>query len=454
MANLKKIDFQKLLTNDDKNVKKILNSFHPYDVAKLIEEQEQQIIDKFYTYFTPLELVPFFEHFNFNFAAEQLELLNIKTSIKIISELEIDDAANILRKYDDVTQKKYLHGLFKEKANLLRKVLEYDQNKIGSLMNPSFISVPFSITVKDASKLMVQQAKEVDNIDYIYVVENKILKGVLSLKELLIAKQSDFISDVLNDNIQTLTIDDDKSKCIKIMQDYDIGALPIVDENNQMLGIITVDDVIDVVEHEVSEDFGKFAGITDGEIDKVDEKVFKSVKKRIPWLLLLLFIGIFTSSIIASFETTIAQVAILAVFLTLVLDMAGNVGTQSLATTVRLLSSNQLEDKKDIRKHLLRESGIGLLNSFVVTFLIIIVVLLFQVIQNHQFDFYYLKVSLVIGAGMIVSLFVSNLVGTLIPIIIAKFHLDPATASGPFITTISDIIALLIYFGLATIFLL
>lgn len=454
MANFKKIDFEKLFTNDNKNIKKILKSIHPYDIAKLLEEQDQTIINKFYTYFTPQELVAYFEHFNFGFAAEQLELLNIKIAIKIIAELEVDDAANILRKYDEVTQKKYLHGLFKEKANLLRKVLEYDQNKIGSLMNPSFISVPFNVTVKEASKIMVQQAKEVDNIDYIYVVENNILKGVLSLKELLIAKKNDLISDVLNDNIQTLTIDDDKSKCIKIMQDYDIGALPIVDNDNQMLGIITVDDVIDVVEHEVSEDFGKFAAIADGEIDELDEKVIKSVKNRIPWLLLLLFIGIFTSSIIASFETTIAQVAILAVFLTLVLDMAGNVGTQSLATTVRLLSSNQLERKKDVKKHLLRETGIGLLNSIAVTILIIIVVFVFQIIQNHNFDLYYLKVSLVIGAGMIVSLFVSNLVGTLIPIIIAKFHLDPATASGPFITTISDIISLLIYFGFATIFLL
>lgn len=452
--DIKELDLENLFNNEPEEVKKTLELFHPYDIAKLIESQDQEIINKFYTYLSPNEMVKYFEHFSFGFAAKQLELLDFKIAIQIVSNLEIDDAANILRKFNKTEQKKYLHSLPKEKAITLRKILDYNEDKVGSILNPSFISVPSNITVKEASKMMVQQAKKVNNIDYIYVVDDKTLKGVLSLKELLIADKSALINEVCNDNIQTLSIDDDKAKCINIMQDYDIGAVPVINDQGSILGIITVDDVIDVVEHEATEDFGKFAAITDGDIGDMDEKVSKSVKNRIPWLILLLLIGIFTSSIIASFENTIAQVAILAVFLTLVLDMAGNVGTQSLATTVRMLSSNQLDDKKDVKKHLFREFGIGVLNSITITILIIAVVLVFQMIQSKSFTFMYLKTALVIGASMIVSLVVSNLIGALIPIIISKFHIDPATASGPFITTISDIISLLIYFGFATIFLL
>lgn len=452
--DIKDLDLEVLLNDNPDEVKKTLDSFHPYDVAKLIEIQNQEIINKLYTILSPDDMVQYFEHFEFSFAARQLELLEFKKAIQIVSQLEIDDAANILRKFNETEQKKYLHSLSKEKAATLRKILDYDEDKVGSILNPSYIFVPSDITVKEASKRMVQQAKEVDNIDYIYVVDNNVLRGVLSLKELLTSGKSLLISEVCNDNIQTLSIDDDKEKCINIMQDYDIGAVPVINNEGQMLGIITVDDVIDVVENEAAEDFGKFAAITDGDIGDMDQKVFKSVKNRIPWLILLLLIGIFTSSIIASFENTIAQVAILAVFLTLVLDMSGNVGTQSLATTVRLLSSNQLDDKNDVKKHLLREFGIGVLNSITITILIIAVVVVFQIIQSKTFSFEYVKTALVIGASMIVSLIVSNLIGALIPIIISKFHIDPATASGPFITTISDIVSLLIYFGFATIFLL
>lgn len=452
--DIKDLDLEVLLNDNPDEVKKTLDSFHPYDVAKLIEIQNQEIINKLYTILSPDDMVQYFEHFEFSFAARQLELLEFKKAIQIVSQLEIDDAANILRKFNETEQKKYLHSLSKERAATLRKILDYDEDKVGSILNPSYIFVSSDITVKEASKRMVQQAKEVDNIDYIYVVDNNVLRGVLSLKELLTSGKSLLISEVCNDNIQTLSIDDDKEKCINIMQDYDIGAVPVINNEGQMLGIITVDDVIDVVENEAAEDFGKFAAITDGDIGDMDQKVFKSVKNRIPWLILLLLIGIFTSSIIASFENTIAQVAILAVFLTLVLDMSGNVGTQSLATTVRLLSSNQLDDKNDVKKHLLREFGIGVLNSITITILIIAVVVVFQIIQSKTFSFEYVKTALVIGASMIVSLIVSNLIGALIPIIISKFHIDPATASGPFITTISDIVSLLIYFGFATIFLL
>lgn len=452
--DIKDLDLESLLNNDQEEVKKTLDLFHPYDIAKLIEIQSQETINKLYAILSPDDMVQYFEHFEFSFAARQLELLEFKKAIQIVSQLEIDDAANILRKFNETEQKKYLHSLSREKASTLRKILDYDEDKVGSILNPSYIFVPSGVTVKEASKMMVQQAKEVDNIDYIYVVDNNVLRGVLSLKELLTAGKSLLISEVCNDNIQTLSIDDDKEKCINIMQDYDIGAVPVINDDGQMLGIITIDDVIDVVENEAVEDFGKFAAITDGVIGDMDEKVSKSVKNRIPWLILLLLIGIFTSSIIASFENTIAQVAILAVFLTLVLDMSGNVGTQSLATTVRLLSSNQLDDKNDVKKHLLREFGIGVLNSITITALIIVVVLVFQIIQSKAFSFEYVKTALVIGASMIVSLIVSNLIGALIPIIISRFHIDPATASGPFITTISDIVSLLIYFGFATIFLL
>lgn len=455
-ADMEELELIELLHSDLKqeNIKNMIQTFHPFEVAEAIQELDQDTIDLVYQLFTPDELAIYFEQFEPNFASKQFTYLKPRVSSTILEKMAKDDAVAVLREIEPLKRIKLINLMKKELSLEIKRMLEYDINTIGSIIDPDFIQISRNLTVKEASKQMIKQAKTVDNLDYIYVLEEGKLIGVLSLRELLTASSTDIIENIMNDNLQFLRTNDDQEDAVKIMQRYDLGALPIVNEFDFMVGIVTVDDIIDVIEEETNEDFGKFAAISTGEIGTVDEKTFVSVKKRIPWLLFLLLIGIFTSSIIASFENTIATIAILAVFLPLVLDMSGNVGTQSLATTIRLLSSDQLNEKKEVYRHLRRELGIGILNAITVSVLVVLVVFIFQMIQNGRYDIIYLKTAVIIGSSMSIALVVTNLSGALIPIIISRLKIDPATASGPFITTLSDIISLFIYFGFATIFLL
>ncbi len=270
--------------------------------------------------------------------------------------------------------------------------------------------------------------------------EQKRLVGVLSLRDLIVADEDDLIKDVMSEGVVSVSVGRNQEEIAQMMMDYDFLALPVVDFQNHLLGIITVDDILDVVDEEATEDYSKFAALSDYNVRDVSP--LQAAKKRLPWLIILLFLGMVTASLIGSFEKTLEKVPIVAIFIPLIAGIAGNAGTQSLAIAVRgiTVGTYGFENRW---KLILREVTTGMLVGaacgIVFTFLI----------YFWKGNFF---LGVFVGNAILVTLTVATLSGTLIPLIMEKFNIDPAVASGPFITTLNDITSVLIYFGMATVF--
>ena len=242
------------------------------------------------------------------------------------------------------------------------------------------------------------------------------------------------------DRIVSISVGADQEDAANQMRDYNLLALPVVDFQNHLLGIITVDDIIDVIDEEASDDYSKLAAVSD--MDTMDRSAITAAKKRLPWLIILLFLGMFTASLIGRFEDTLSQVSILAVFIPLIAGMAGNTGTQALAVAVRGIATGEIENEKKI-KLIVREAGTGLITGAICGVLVSVVVYLWK---GELF------LGFLVGFSILASLFVATLGGALVPLVMHRLKIDPAVASGPFITTMNDITSILIYFGLATLF--
>lgn len=244
----------------------------------------------------------------------------------------------------------------------------------------------------------------------------------------------------MNEKVVSISAGKDQEEVAQMMRDYNFLAVPVVDFQDHLLGIITVDDIMDVMDEEASDDYSKLAAVSD--VERPDDTAIASAKKRLPWLIILLFLGMFTASLIGRFEATLDQVAILAIFIPLIAGMAGNTGTQSLAVAVRGIATGDY-GKQGKFKLLLREATTGLITGSVCGLLIVVVIFVWK---GQLF------LGILVGISILVTLIVATLSGSLIPIFMDKMNIDPAVASGPFITTINDIISVLIYFGFATAF--
>ncbi len=274
-----------------------------------------------------------------------------------------------------------------------------------------------------------------------YVIdEDKRLVGVLTLRDLIVNDDDVMISEIMYDRVVSVSVGEDQEEIARMMRDYDFLALPVVDFQDHLLGIITVDDIIDVMEEEASDDYSKLAGLAD--IDSIDRSPLSAAKKRLPWLVILLFLGMLTASLIGRFEDTLDQVAILAVFIPLIAGMAGNTGTQALAVAVRGIATGDLENESKL-KIIIREAGTGVITGLTCGILVTFI------IYFWQGDFF---LGMLVGISIFFTLIVATLAGSLVPLIMHRLKIDPAVASGPFITTINDIISILIYFGIATSF--
>ena len=270
--------------------------------------------------------------------------------------------------------------------------------------------------------------------------DEKKLVGVISLRDLIVSDDEMMIGEIMNDRVVSVSVGEDQEEVARMMRDYNFLALPVIDFQHHLLGIITVDDIIDVMEEEASDDYSKLAGVSD--MDHVDRNPFSAAKKRLPWLIILLFLGLFSASLIGQFEEALSQKAILAIFIPLIAGMAGNSGTQALAVVVRGIATGDLEQTSKW-KLILREGGTGIITGATCATLISIVIFLWQG------DLY---LGFLVGISILSTIIVATLAGTLVPLLMHKIKIDPAVASGPFITTISDLISILIYFGMATIF--
>lgn len=415
---------------------------HPYDQASIFEEQSQEVRMQIYTYLSPEEIAELMEHIDIEDTEMYLSEMDPRFAAQVLAEISTDDAADILNELDKNQVASYLTIMDDEAASDIKELLYYEEKTAGSIMTTEFVVVHANQTVREAMLHLRKEAPDAETIYYIFVIDvDKHLVGVISLRDLIIAEDDWYISEVMSDRVVSVQVGEDQEEVARIIRDYDFLALPVTDFQNHLLGIITVDDIMDVMEEEASDDYSKLAGVSD--MDRPDEHALGAAKKRLPWLVILLFLGTLTASLIGRFENTLNEVAILAVFIPLIAGMAGNTGTQALAVAVRSIATGE-QEKTGLVRLVFREAGTGVITGTICGFLIM------GIVYFWQSDFY---LGLLVGISIMATLIVATLAGALVPLIMHKLNVDPAVASGPFITTINDIISILIYFGMATTFL-
>jgi len=450
MENMYIVEIKKILEQTDKEIiKQQIFDYHPYEVSETLLELTPDERKRIYKIFSGIELSNIISFLDEEDTLRLFDEMTPKYIVNIIQEFDIDDAIEVMQALPEEERAGYLKLMDQEHRNSIKELLKYKDDTAGSIMNTEFVEIHENDTVEKAMKKLINQAVEAESINTLYVVDdNDYLLGTLSLREIILARKGQIINKIMNTRIVSVKTSMDQEDVADIFKDYDFTSLPVIDSLNRMLGIITIDDIVDIIEEEAVEDYSRLAAISDADIDSDTETVWMSAKKRLPWLLILSILGFLTSTIIAQFESTLVAIPTIALFMPMILGMAGNTGTQSLAVTVRGLNNGEFDDKASIIKHLLREIGTGLVNGILIGIILFFVTYVFLMVMKNPNA---LAITQVVSLSILASLTFSTLLGALMPIIINSFKIDPAIASGPFVTMINDILALSVYFTLATV---
>ena len=430
-----------------------LSDYHENDLADALADLTAEERRKLYAILGVEQVAEIFSYLDD--AEPYLKELPPEEAAQVVSHMDSDDAVDALDDLEEEDKEKIVHQMDqvdKDAADDVKLLLSYDEDEIGSCMTTNYIYIRKDMTIRQAMSELVKQAGENDNISTLYVVdENEHFYGAIDLKDLIVARADDSLEKLIARSYPYVTDHEKISDCIDRIVDYAERSLPVLDENGKLLGIITSADVVELVDDQMGDDYAKLGGLTSEE--DLNEGVFQSVKKRLPWLVALLFLGMLVSSVVGAFESVVAVLPIVICFQSMVLDMAGNVGTQSLAVTIRVLVDENLTTSKKL--HLLfKEMRVGLVNGA----LLAVMALGFLGVYIHFFKAYAwgqaFLLSGCVGISLIVAMVISSLVGTVIPMLFHKIHIDPAVASGPLITTINDLVAVVVYYGLAMIVLI
>lgn len=377
---------------------------------------------------------------------------NLQEAAKVLSLMEVDDAVDVLDEVDDATKKQVVDMLPEDAGNDIQMILSYEENEMGSRMTTNYIAIRRGIDIWQAMRELVSQAGENDNIGTVYVLdESDKYYGAIDLKDLIVARENDTLESIINTTYPFVTDHEKIEDCIDELVDYAEDSIPVLSETKELLGVITAQDVVEAVDDEMGEDYAKLAGLTDEE--DLRETTKESMKKRLPWLIILLFLGMGVSSVVGAFEAVVAVLPIVMCFQSLILDMAGNVGTQSLAVTIRVLMDENLTGKQKL--HLVwKEMKVGFVNGLLLGSLAFVFIGIYIACFKHNAWLQAFLISGCVGVSLMVAMVISSLVGTLIPIFFHKIKIDPAVASGPLITTVNDLVAVVTYYGLAWLFLI
>ena len=418
-------------------------ALHPYDQAQFYEKVGPDIRQVIYQYLSPKEMAEIFEALELydNEYKGFLEEMAPAYAAKMIAEMYTDDAVDVLNELDKDQISHFLQIMDNESAQEIRDLLHYEEYTAGSIMTTEYVAIPENSTVRSAMTILRNAAPDAETIYYIFVVDNtNHLTGVISLRDLIIAEEDTLIRDIMNERVVSVNVTDDQEDVAQIMKDYNFLAVPVINSKNEMLGIITVDDIIDVIDEEASEDYSKLAGVSD--MDSLDTNPFAAAKKRLPWLVVLLFLGMLTANLVDLFTGTLEKVALLAAFIPLIGGTSGNSGTQALAVAVRGIATGDVEEQSKLQM-MFRELITGLIMGLVCGAIALGIVYFWQ----HTF-----LLGLLVGVAICCSIVVATLAGSFIPLLMHRLNIDPAVASGPFITTLNDITSILIYLGIATAF--
>lgn len=433
----------------DEEVKVELLKYHENDIAKIFPILTLEERQRIYCIIEPDILADIFSYLDD--PESYFDEMPDEKVTDIFETMDTDDIVDVLEDLEDDKRNELIELMDKDSVEEIKMIESYDDDMIGSKMTTNFIAVDKDSSVKQAMKKVVEEAAENDNVSIIYfTTNNDEFYGAIDLRDLIIAREHDVLDDLIKTSYPHLLATDIVSDVLNKIQDYALESIPVVDHNNHLIGVITSDDVIEAVQEEMGDDYAKLGGLSSEE--DLEESTVKSIKKRIPWLLILMGLGLVTSLLISRFEYVVAALPLLVFFQSLILDMAGNTGTQSLAVTIRSISSDELT-RKEIIKLVLKELRIGFFNGLILGVLSCGVVFLFLLIRSEEIVTG-IKIAIVVGISMIGSMTIASLAGSLIPIIFKKCKIDPAVASGPFITTLNDVIAICIYYGLAWVLLL
>ncbi|HPW53426.1 MAG TPA: magnesium transporter [Erysipelotrichaceae bacterium] len=424
----------------------LIIAYHASDIADALEELDSDKRKKVFDVVDDQQLSDIFAYL------EDAEILikeiDLETAAQILSEMDSDDAVDVLEDIeDDQIKDKIIEMMDTESSEDILLIQSYDEDTIGSMMTTNYIEINKNVSIKGAMKALIAQANDNDNVSTIYVSdENNKFYGAIDLKDLIIAREGTPLENIITNSYPTVYADDLISNLLEDLKDYSEDSYPVLDKDDHIIGIITATDLVEMVEVELGDDYAKLGGLTSEE--DLTESTFESVRKRIPWLMILLILGLGISSVVGIFETVVQQIPLIIVFQSLILGMAGNVGTQSLAVTVRILMVENLTMKEKIQL-IFKEVKIGLTNGFLLGSLAIVIVTAYIMLFKDKSFLFSVLIGLCVALALILTLVVASLVGTLIPITLHSNNIDPAVASGPLITTLNDLVAVIVYYGLS-----
>lgn len=381
-----------------------------------------------------------------------IEELGIDKLAEVINEMDSDDAVDLLEDIDESVKAKLRPILDEDVKADIQLIHSYDEDEIGSLITTNFVCITKDLSIRQAMRELVRQAGENDNISTIYVVDaSEKFCGAIDLKDLIVAREHDVLDDLISYSYPYLLDHEKIAESIEKIKDYAEDSLPVLNSKRELIGILTAQDVIEAVDDEMGEDYAKLAGLTAEE--DLKETTLESMKKRMPWLIVLLFLGMGVSTVVGAFEGVVAALPIVICFQSLILDMAGNVGTQSLAVTIRVLMDEDLTGK-DKLSLVVKEMKVGFCNGLLLGVLALFCLGVYIKVFKGYTIYQAFMVSGCVGISLLVAMIISSLVGTMVPLFFHKIKVDPAVASGPLITTVNDLVAVVTYYGLAWVLLI
>ncbi|TZF83895.1 magnesium transporter [Pedobacter sp. BS3] len=440
---LDRSDIQRLrqaLEQDDEALRVLLKEYHASEIAILFERLPQESRERI-IHILPADVASeVISEMDAEIHPEKiLDNLHPEKRSEIVQELDYDDATDIISQLPEHRQNAILEDLTDENARHIRSLLAYPQDTAGGIMNTRVIKINQGLSKKDAIDEIIRQSEEMEEFYTINVVDddNRLI-GIVSLKDIIRSKHNAHINELVNTEFVYVKAETDQEEVARLIAQYNLTSIPVVDDTMYLLGRITFDDVIDVLEQENTEDMLKFSGVSEDE--ELSGNWKDAVKSRLPWLIINLGTAFLAASVMRYFDSTIARLVVLAGYSTIIAGMGGNAATQSLAVTIRRISLSDLTDMQAYRT-VLKEVTVGVINGAANGF----IVFLFALVYDHN-----LMLGIVIFLAMIGNLFIAGITGASIPLLLKRLGIDPAIASSIIITTFTDVFGFLLLLGLAS----
>ena len=436
----------------DEELFELLDDYHDNDLADALELMTPEERSHFYKVLPADVVADIYERLDQDEVEEYLSELDDQRVANIVDHMDADKAVDFLKMLSTEKRMILVSLLDRQSQKDILMIAQYDENQIGSRMSTNYVSISKTMTVKNAMRTLVRKAADYDNVATIYVVdEEEKFYGAIELTALIIAREGQSLDDLVQTSYPYVYASEQIDDCIEDIKDYSEDSIPVLDNDNHMIGVITSQDLVQVVDDEMGEDYARLAGLTAEE--DLKEPLFQSMKKRLPWLMILLFLGLLVSSVIANYEKIVAQLTILMVFQSMILDMSGNAGIQSLGVTIRVLSDETLTFGQKI-KLVFKEIRVGLCNGLLLGLISFTLIGLYIMVIRHHPALFSFAVSGCIGLALLGAMLISSFMGTVIPIFFNKIGVDPAVASGPLITTVNDLVAVVTYYSLSYVLLI